>query len=180
MILPRVKKGQCMMQQSELRRGNALQNSADAPQAISMPCFPKPDRSKIVPNFKRGADNPEMDLGWSEGVLPDGRPFRAEVWESDGILMLSIFLSAEGLDLSDEEDAAAYVEKMGLVVFYAEEPGCEAFKHVDDSGHEMWSVNVLLHYEGEQSAESPHKFHPYAQDPEINKRKEIHETIRQV
>jgi hypothetical protein len=41
---------------------------------------PKPDRSNSPPNLVKTDENPNLDLGWNEGFLTDGRPYRAEYW----------------------------------------------------------------------------------------------------
>lgn len=43
--------------------------------------FDTPDRSDLVPNFRPTDENDVVDVGWCNGVLSDGRPYRAEYWE---------------------------------------------------------------------------------------------------
>lgn len=40
--------------------------------------YPKPNRSDFKPNLKRTHKNDVLDIGWNEGVLSDGRPYRRE------------------------------------------------------------------------------------------------------
>lgn len=108
------------------------------------PEFPKPDRSNFQPNSYKDDDWPERDFGWQEGMLPDGRPFRVEAWERDGISMLTYFVPAEGLDLSAKEAAIRFVEETGLCHFLGEKRSCSTTKIKDASGNDMWSINVVL------------------------------------
>jgi hypothetical protein len=53
--------------------------------------FPRPDRSNLKPNFSKTPENDVLDLGWHEGVLKDGRPYRSEYWCQDQISMLTYY-----------------------------------------------------------------------------------------
>ena len=57
------------------------------------PRFPYPDRSQQRVRLERDADG-VMDIGWCEGLLSDGRPFRVEMWAQDQVSCLTIFFSA--------------------------------------------------------------------------------------
>ena len=55
--------------------------------------FPKVDRSNFTPNFTKSPENDAVDIGWSEGNLSDGRPYRLECWAQDQITNITIFVS---------------------------------------------------------------------------------------
>ena len=61
-----------------------------------MPRYPCADRSSFIPNDRKSPANPALDIGWSEGTLRDGRPWRAECWAEDGVTSLTFFLSTTG------------------------------------------------------------------------------------
>ena len=124
--------------------------------------FRKPDRSNHPPHLVKTDDSPELDLGWQEGVLPDGRPFRAELWTVDGISNLTIFVPAEGIDLSRRKDAASFVEKAGLVRFHPGKRYCSAKPFVDDSGNEVWSINLVIGTEDETFIDDTLQIQPYS------------------
>ncbi|HEY0302889.1 MAG TPA: hypothetical protein VGC36_16195 [Rhizomicrobium sp.] len=73
------------------------------------PRFPAPDRAGLHVAGRTGEG--ERDLGWCEGVLFDGRPFRAEMWAQDGISLLTFFFSTLGLEDLSEAALFALVEK---------------------------------------------------------------------
>ena len=62
------------------------------------PKFPIPDRTKQPVRSTRDEDG-VIDIGWCEGVLSDGRAFRAEMWAQDQISMLTLFFSTAGFEL---------------------------------------------------------------------------------
>jgi hypothetical protein len=64
---------------------------AEAHMAIALqPRFPIPDRSKQPVRAEKDEDG-VVDIGWCDGVLSDGRPFRAEMWAQDQVSCLTIF-----------------------------------------------------------------------------------------
>jgi len=58
--------------------------------------YPKPDRSDYRPTRTRSAEEPSIDIGWGEGFLRDGRPYRVECWAEEGVTMLTYFFSTRG------------------------------------------------------------------------------------
>jgi hypothetical protein len=106
--------------------------------------FPKPDRSDFQPNRFKNDDWPQFDIRWQEAVLWDGRPFRAEFWARDNTSSLTFFVPAEGIDLSDDDKAARYLELTGLIRFLPGKRSCRATKINDASGHEVWSITVVV------------------------------------
>lgn len=109
-----------------------------------MPRYPRPDRSGFTPNLHKTAENPALDIGWAEGKLKDGRPYRAECWAEDGMTSVALFLSTIGLESSTDADFAALLETEGLVQFTGERRYVAAAPFTDSSGNEMWSVNVVV------------------------------------
>jgi hypothetical protein len=108
------------------------------------PRFPVPDRSGQTVNTVKGEDG-VLDLGWCEGVLSDGRPFRAELWAQDQITVLTFFFSVLGLETLSPDALYALVEKEGLVRLAAGfSPSFQVRTWADPSGTEFWSVNVTV------------------------------------
>jgi len=108
------------------------------------PRFPVPDRSQQRVRAKKNMDG-FIDIGWCEGVLSDGRPFRVEMWAQDQVSCLTIFFSTLGLEAIDQQGIRALVEREGLVSFRDDATTfCSAAKWVDHSGHELWSVNIVV------------------------------------
>ena len=113
------------------------------------PRFPAPDRTAQTVNRTKSADG-VIDIGWCEGVLSDGRPFRAEMWAQDQISMLTFFFGTLGLEALGDGALFALVEKEGLVRPAPKAaPSFSVRKWSDPSGAEFWSVNVVVGTEDE-------------------------------
>ena len=75
----------------------------------------KPDRSSYIPNRAKTEDNDQLDIGWNEGVLSDGRPYRIELWAQDQITSATIFLSTEGLETYSNAQFAELLERERVI-----------------------------------------------------------------
>ena len=123
--------------------------------------YPKPDRSDHNPNFVKSAENEALDIGWNEGFLSDGRPYRAECWAEDQVTMLTFFFSTNGMENYSD---AMFIELLGkeeLVEFLSEETYVSAMPVTDASGNDMWSVNVVIGSEDELLARDSVKLRAY-------------------
>lgn len=109
-----------------------------------MPEYPRPDRSSFTPNLHKSAENPALDLGWAEGTLKDGRPYRAECWAEDGMTSLTLFFSTKGIERFTDAEFAALLEAEGLIQFIGERRYVAAAPFTDASGNAMWSVTVVV------------------------------------
>ena len=109
-----------------------------------MPRSPRPERSTFKPNFHKSDENPALDIGWAEGTLKDGRPYRAECWAEDGVTSLTLFFSTIGIEEFTDADFAALLEAEGLMQFTGERRYVAAAPLTDSSGNGMWSVNVVV------------------------------------
>ena len=80
-----------------------------------------------------------IDIGWCEGVLSDGRAFRAEMWAQDQVSSLTFFFSTIGLETLEQDEMKHFVEKEGLVTFKKSGPTyCQALPFRDDGGNQVW------------------------------------------
>lgn len=105
---------------------------------------PKPDRSGYTPNFLKTAGDPSVDIGWNEGVLSDGRPYRVECWAEDGITMLTFFVPAQGLEAYGEAGLEALLVREGLVELERPGEGFRVMQLTDPSGNRLLSLNVVV------------------------------------
>ena len=122
---------------------------------VLQPQFPVPDRSRQPVRILKD-ESGMIDIGWCEGVLSDGRAFRAEMWAQDHVSSLTIFFSTLGLEALDPEEICALVEQEGLVSFEAgAESYCASDKYVDNSGQELWSVNIVVELISRPSSATP-------------------------
>ena len=135
---------------------------------VLQPKYPIPDRSKQTIHSKKAEDG-VIDIGWCEGVLSDGRTFRAEMWAQDQISMLTIFFSRVEFEEAGAATVAELVESQGLVEFRkAARKHYEVVKVNDDAGNPMWSVNVTVGGEDETYLENSVPIFPYSKIGEPN------------
>ena len=71
--------------------------------------YPKPHR----PLEERPEDSDGYDIEQYEGVLTDGRPFRAEVWWLDGHKGVTYIFSTRGLEHAKKDDILALLAASG-------------------------------------------------------------------
>ena len=108
------------------------------------PKFPIPDRSKQTIHLTKDEDG-VIDIGWCDGVLSDGRAYRAEMWAEDQISLLTIFFSSIGMEEFDTEQIRRLIQIEGLVSFVENgQQRCTALKFTDDAGNGVWSLNSSL------------------------------------
>ena len=135
---------------------------------VLQPKYPIPDRSKQRVNLVKDEDG-VLDIGWCDGVMSDGRPFRAEMWAQDGVSALTIFFSSVGLDPTDDSAAVRLTLTEGLVTM---KPGAEdrisARLWTDDAGRPVWSVNVVIGYDDEDFVVSSVPIFPLSRTGEPN------------
>ncbi len=106
--------------------------------------YPKPDRSEQALNFDKSGENDAIDLGWSEGLLSDGRPYRAECWAENQITMLTFFFSTTGMENYSDAMFIEWLGKEGLIQFVIDDPHISAMPITDAAGNDMWSINVVI------------------------------------
>jgi hypothetical protein len=123
--------------------------------------FPRPDRSDYAPNFTKSADNPAVDVGWAEGTLSDGRPYRTECWAQDGNTYLSFFFSRLGYETATAEAVAVLLEGEGLLQFLNANPPLTLEPFRDASGNDLWMATVVIATEGGSLAKDSLDLKPY-------------------
>lgn len=125
--------------------------------------YPKPDQSDWKPNFEKTPENEKLDLGWYEGALSDGRPFRADLWAQDQCTCVTVFFSTRDMDELSPAQGCDLLEREGLVQFLpaSEFRSSYPVKIHDGSHNEMWSLNVVLDTEYSVYANAPGRFRRY-------------------
>jgi hypothetical protein len=127
--------------------------------------YPRPDRSGYTPNFEKTPENEILDIAWQEGVLKDGRPFRGELWVQEHITSVTFFCSTAGIENYTREDFIRMVEEEGLQNFKSSADDRRflyAQKMTDYSGHELWSINIVVGDESDQYTDGGQVFYPYS------------------
>lgn len=123
--------------------------------------YPKPDRSDATPNFSKSAENDVLDVGWAEGVLSDGRPYRLECWCQDQVTSVTIFVSSQGLEQLDQKGVEDFLEREQLVRFPSEKRFANAMPFRDPSGNDMLAINVVVGDDTELYATGGPDLNPY-------------------
>lgn len=111
--------------------------------------FPVPDRTNQKITRLKGEDG-IVDIGWSEGLMSDGRPFRIEMWAQDQVSMLTVFFSARDLSELGDEHMERLIVSEAFVTF--REGASQYIKKqlIEDAvGNTMWSVNIVVGDEDE-------------------------------
>src|SRR5262245_55424157 len=116
--------------------------------------YPKPDRSNRRPNFA-------LDIGWDEGRLSDGRPFRVEMWAQDRISYMKCFFSALGLEHLGGSELQQFLERECLVRFRSDKRYAGGRLMIDASGNQMWEVNVVIGDEDDLYVDCDFRLKPY-------------------
>ena len=86
-----------------------------------------------------------MDVGYKNGVMSDGRPYRLECWRMDELLMLTVLFSNQGLTGYKRADMPLLLEGEEILRFVgAGKPRLQAAQTTDDVGQSMWAINLML------------------------------------
>ena len=101
----------------------------------------------VAPDYPNTEARPAAEIGWAQGVLSDGRPWLASLWEDDeGDRTLSITYPAAEHEEEDEEALIQRLLDEELVVPLAD--GIEFFvaEKRDDlfSPAPIWMIEILL------------------------------------
>lgn len=126
----------------------------------------KPDRSNFTPNFQRIDDDDIIDIGWAEGELSDGRPYRLECWNEDGLSSITYYFSIEGMESATKESLADLLVSEGLIEFA--DPSSRYVTMVilpDASNNKMFTVSVLIGDETTIYADDKRPINPYPGSP---------------
>lgn len=107
-------------------------------------CYPRPNRANHKPSVDLNPNRDYQDIGWSDGVLSDGRPFRVEYWCWENVSILTYFMSTHGIENATDDYFRELLVDEGLLTFLEARPTLRAKKTKDASGNEMWSVNVAV------------------------------------
>ncbi|MDD4081068.1 MAG: hypothetical protein PHP02_06610 [Eubacteriales bacterium] len=120
--------------------------------------YPKIVRS----NFRKSREeaNGQLDIGWTEGVLGDGRPYRLECWAQDQITMVTVFISVLGLEGMTNDGFARLLEEEGLYRAYGKKY-VEGRQFTDQAGQAFWSINAVIGDEAAMYGESRVPLSPF-------------------
>lgn len=97
---------------------------------------------KVFP--RRDPKFEEYNVGWNSGLVGSNRPYFAECWRTDGITILTVFISRIGIEDRSIGEIDAMLEEAQLyhILPGARRPAVVIFS--DDSGNEFYSLNVIV------------------------------------
>jgi hypothetical protein len=123
--------------------------------------YSKPDRSNYIPNLVKTGNNEVLDIGWNEGFLSDGRPYRAECWAENQVTSLTLFFSTKDMEHYSNPMFQEILATEGLVNFITDERYLSAISIKDNAGSDMWSVNIVIGDEDKQYVKDALNLKPY-------------------
>lgn len=103
--------------------------------------YPMILRANVIMPLKD--DDAQRDIGWAEGMLADGRPYRLECWAQYQITMITVFISVLGLEDYQQDDFVRLLEEGGLYRCL-EDRQVSAFEFTDSAGNVFWSINAAI------------------------------------
>ena len=103
-------------------------------------------------------------------MLDERRPFFAECWAEDGITMLTVFVSAEGIENESPEEIENRILKSGYFRYRSEEHGhAEVMPFTNRKKDAFYSVNICVGVEGEPTRIMGAKILPWSVLNEYNR-----------
>lgn len=88
------------------------------------------------------SDTEVCNIGYNEGVLSDGRPYRVEVWSSYGITNATIFISI--LDLENASEKAIKKMLIDNKIIDIDKDDIYITEVIDTEDNSFLSINVPL------------------------------------
>lgn len=106
--------------------------------------YPKINRNNI--DFSSSSD--VCNIGYYEGELKDSRPYRLEVWSSNGLDNATVFISNKGLEDKSEVDLVKYIA--GEEIIEIDDDRAQVNEVEDPNGNVFYSINLLLNNRDEE------------------------------
>jgi len=93
----------------------------------------------------------DVNIGWNIGLLEGNRPWFGECWSTEGITMLTYFISTRDMEDRTPEQLRLLLEEAGIVKFIdTDHDNTPAvMKFTDGKGNEFYSVNITVGVEDE-------------------------------
>jgi hypothetical protein len=116
--------------------------------------IPLIDRSDFSPSFTKTAENEVIDVGYAEGKLSNGCPYRLECWAQNQITSITVFVSVAGIE---EKEPAAILDRLkreGLFKRLGKRQSGYVQLIEDPKGRPFYSVNLVIGIEDELENDS--------------------------
>ena len=92
----------------------------------------------------------EVNIGWNAGLLEENRPYFAECWAVDQMTMLTICVSARGIEDKTPEEIDLWFQDAGYYSYRGEKKyPAKVRREKYPNGDEFFIVNLLVGEEGE-------------------------------
>lgn len=105
--------------------------------------YPRVDRSDLKPNFDGRLGDDMIDVGWAEGELADGRPYRIECWALAGTTGVSIFMASEGIETFGPDNVNQLLERSKVITtLVPQELSIHRFS--DPAGTDCLSISYVV------------------------------------
>ncbi len=108
-----------------------------------------------------------FNIGFAEGTLSDGRPYRAELYSVDHVMQLSVFLSTIGIGHNNAATITDYLTGEGLFELYTDRV-CEIRELTDKNDNSFFEAVIVLGVEDELYGNTHLQFSPF---PYVSKRR---------
>lgn len=129
---------------------------------------------KVFPSVDYGTewyDDKEVNIGWDTGLLGADRPYFMEAWATNGITMLTYFVSVKGIENATTEELVKMLTDEHLFrLLDPDNPRTSVMKFEDDTGEVFYSINVPVGVEDDLYLEGGRSY-PYGPLNEYNSRK---------
>ena len=88
------------------------------------------------------SDTEVCNIGYNEGTLKDGRPYRIEVWSAFEIETATIFISTQDIEDKDVKYLKKLIQDNKIVDIYDDR--LDVTRTVDYEENEFFSINIPL------------------------------------
>lgn len=88
------------------------------------------------------SDTEVCNIGYAEGTLSDGRPYRVEVWSAFEIETATIFISTQNIEDKDVKFLKKLIQDNKIVDIYDDR--LDVTRTVDYEDNEFYSINIPL------------------------------------
>ena len=88
------------------------------------------------------SDTEVCNIGYHEGTLSDGRPYRIEVWSAFGIETATIFISTQDIEDKDVKFLKKLIQDNKIIDIFDDR--LDVTRTVDYEENEFYSINIPL------------------------------------
>jgi len=88
------------------------------------------------------SDTEVCNIGYNEGTLKDGRPYRIEVWSAFEIETATIFISTQDIEDKDVKYLKKLIQDNKIIDIYDDR--LDVTRTVDYEENEFFSINIPL------------------------------------